>query len=464
MTAFQPITEAGMVRKGLRPHQLFLLIAPLLYLAYALLTPPFQTFDENQHLYRAWQISSLELTGERRGSQAGGELPAGLAEATMKETSSIVPQGERKVVVRPFSQIFSRNTPVGNEQTRIFYNFFGAVVYSPVSYIPQSFAVGIGEAAGLSVEWTLRLGRLFNSALCIVLIWWALKLIPFGRLVVMTIALLPPTAAGAASFGQDGLVIGAGFLLIGLGLKVAAEGRWSDREAVIAGLTCIAVTMAKIVYLPLVAVPALARPSSVPLRRWLFIPLLVGFTAMILLFAWMRFNSRAIVTFGPDLPSISEQASWMIAHPIDLCGLVLRTYLRMLPVLWAGLYTFGDSTIPTVWSAALAGTAAVFLAMIQGEQRAVALTRARRGWMLLIFMAVAILIAIAMFFTYTRPDAPYIYGIQGRYFLPALPLAAVALMRRGALAPALLMPATLTLLLVANVAALGAIVRTFYTI
>jgi uncharacterized membrane protein len=177
----------------------------------------------------------------------------------------------------------------------------------------------------------------------------------------------------------------------------------------------------------------------------------------------VRFNSHAIVKFGADLPSVSEQASWVIAHPIHFCGMVARTYLNWLPLLWADLYTFGDSTIPVVWTAALAGTGAVFLTMIQGDNHADALTPARRAWMLLLFIGVAVLIATAMFVTYVRPEATYIFGIQGRYFLPALPLAAVALMRRGPGTSQLLMPAALILLLTANAAALGTIVRTFYS-
>jgi uncharacterized membrane protein len=462
MTAFQPITEVGTTRRRLRPDQLFLLIAPLLYLAYALLTPPFQTFDENQHVYRAWQISSLELTAERRDTQAGGELPPGLAEATIKEIGSVVPQGERRIAVHSLSERFSINTPIGNDQPRIFYNFFGAVVYSPVGYMPQSLAVRVGEAVGLSVEWTVRLGRLFNCILCIALICWALRLIPFGRNVMLVIALLPPTAAGAASFGQDGLAIGAGFLLTALGLKVAAEERWSVRDRLTAGLAGIAVTLSKIVYLPLIAVAALPRPSGISFRRWLSVPLLISVTAALLLSAWVRLNSSSMVKFGPDLPSVSEQVSWVIAHPIQFGGLVAQTYLRLVPVLWAELYTFGDSTVPIVWTAAVAGTFAVILTMIQGETHADALTRARRAWMLLIVIAVAVLVATAMFVTYAHPDTVHIFGIQGRYLLPAFPLATIALMRRGEGAPAFMMPIAFILVLLANVAVLRTIVLTFY--
>ena len=463
MTALQPITErTRIVGRRSRASRLFLLIAPLLYAAYALLTPPFQTFDENQHLYRAWQISSFQLTGERRGLQSGGELPPGLGSATLQEIGSLMPQGERRAVVRPFSKIFSRNSQSGKNRPAVFYNFYGAVLYPPISYIPQTAAVWIGEATDLSVEWTLRLGRLMNAALCIGLIWWALTLIPYGGGIMLIIAILPPTAAGAASFSQDGMIIGASFLITGAALKVAAERRWSVRNTILVGVAGVIVTIAKIVYLPLVIVSVLPKPQRISWCRWTSVPLLAGLVASVLLFAWMRVNAQAVIpTMRPWVPTIPEQVSWSLAHPGDFSLLIGRTYLLWLPKAWARLYEFGDSTVPVVWTAAVSGTLAIFAAMIRGDSHD--LPTSRRIWMLLVFTAVALLIATAMFLTLAPRGAVAIEGIQSRYFLPVLPLAAIALMRRSETESPLLMKAALTLALISHGAALSTIATTFYT-
>src|SRR5262245_29628451 len=64
----------------MHPARLYLMLAPLIYLIYALLAPPFQTPDEHQHLFRAWQVAHFQWIGERRENEAGGLLPAGLGE------------------------------------------------------------------------------------------------------------------------------------------------------------------------------------------------------------------------------------------------------------------------------------------------------------------------------------------------------------------------------------------------
>ena len=468
MTAYQPVTNgvqtASPTRVTNRPCRLFLLIAPLLYAAYALLTPPFQNFDENQHLYRAWQISSGQLTAQRRGNRSGGELPPGLATATIHEIGSAVPQGHPSVLRRPFSEIFAQSTPIGTHRKLIYYDFFGSALYSPAGYLPQVAAVLTGEAGGLSVEWTLRLGRLLNVALCISLVACALSVIPYGRWPMAIVALSPPMAAGAASFGQDGLVNSAGLVLTALGLKVAADRRWTSGRALAVGVAGGAITLAKFVYLPLVAVAAFPLPRDITVRRWLLPPLLIGALAAALLYGWMRINADAVLDpLSPRLPSFREQVTWAAVHPIDFALLIGRTWLVWLLSLWARIYAFGDSTVPVVWIAAVPGTAALVAILAYGEPDAMDLTRSRRFWMLLIFAAVALLITTAMFILSSPRGAVVIGGIQGRYFLAILPLGAIALMRRGENAPSSVLTAAIVLVLLANIATLGTIAWTFYS-
>lgn len=460
---FQPVMASFQTwREDRRPQRLFLLLAPFLFAAYALLVPPFQTFDETQHLQRAWQVSQGELSAELRGRQSGGDLPPGLGKAAIAQLGEIEPQGKRHVVVHPFADMFSQNTLPGYDQPPLFYNFFGAAVYSPIGYLPQALAIRVGQATGMSVEWIVRSGRLLNTAICIALVAWALALMPFGRWVMMTIGLLPPVAAGAASMGQDGLIVGCGFVMTAWSLNAAVEGRWRMRGAVALGLAAITATLAKFVYLPLVGIALLPKPRRASWLRWIAVPLAIGCAAAVALLGWMSVNAHALVKFLPDLPSMGEQVVWIVTNPIQFATLIAQTYWHLLPYAWAGFYAFGDSTVPIILPAAIIGTQAILLAMICGDS-AHDLTRSRRLWMLLIFAAVLVLIATALFISFNEPGTQHIEGFQSRYLLPVLPLAAVALMRRSVTTSRLLAPGVLVLTLVAHVATLGAILRTFYS-
>jgi uncharacterized membrane protein len=185
---------------------------------------------------------------------------------------------------------------------------------------------------------------------------------------------------------------------------------------------------------------------------------------MVLLITWMRIAAPTLVqTMRPWVPGLAEQVHWAVGHPVEFLSLVGRTYLLWLPLSWATLYSFGDSTIPTVWPAAFAGTGSLYLTMILGDPEAAELTRFRRAWMLLIFATIGMLIATAMFLALAPRGAITIEGIQARYFLPVLPVLAIALMRRGKVAHWSVAIAALALALVANAATIGAILTTFYT-
>ena len=83
--------------------------------------------------------------------------------------------------------------------------------------------------------------------------------------------------------------------------------------------------------------------------------------------------------------------------------------------------------------------------------------------MLSIAAIVAVLIASAIFVSFTRLGAAYIPSIQARYFVPILPLTLVALMRKGEKPSLPALSSALALTVVAQLLALGRIVRTFYT-
>ena len=56
-------------------HVPYILLFGLLF---ALLIPPFQSPDEPNHFYRAWQVSEGHFFPEKKGDRLGGMLPASL--------------------------------------------------------------------------------------------------------------------------------------------------------------------------------------------------------------------------------------------------------------------------------------------------------------------------------------------------------------------------------------------------
>src|SRR6185503_12020762 len=111
--------------------------------------PPLQVPDEQQHFYRAYQLSELRIRGVVNGAAAGAVLPSSLAELADRFLGTRIIHTDRPVRPSPLWNTLSGLwTPLEPER-REFVEFTGAAFYSPLAYLPQVAALVAGRAAGL---------------------------------------------------------------------------------------------------------------------------------------------------------------------------------------------------------------------------------------------------------------------------------------------------------------------------
>lgn len=443
--------------------RLFTWLAPALYLFFALVTPPFQTPDEQQHLFRAWQLSTFQLIGERQGEISGGYLPPGVARAAATELGTTLPHQKKFVSQTSWGERFARATPIGADEPPVFTNFVGSVSYSPVGYVPQVLAIWAGRGLDLPVEWIVRLGRVLNSGLTFVILLCALRALPVGRMVLLFIALLPMTAACAGSFGQDGLVIGASAWLAALCLRAVMAGAWRREDLGPAMALTLVVTLAKFVYLPLAGLALLLQGRDRRLRiGWPSVIAMAIAVAALLL--WMMPNGDLVVRAKPQLSVPSDQLAYMIQHPwafpqafastFDLHGL----YLVLRSLVWFAWFNVGP-VMPSLFLSLFS----LALVLWMGDGRARDLRPVWRVWSLLICAGIFLAIALSMYLAATPFGARHIYGVQGRYLLPfLLPLLLCVLPPRRGAPPGWLVKVAAGAMLFANATALVAIAQAFY--
>jgi uncharacterized membrane protein len=446
------------------PRIVLLVAGAFLYVAYALITPPFQTPDEQQHLFRAWQLAHFQLHAERRGDEVGGMLPTGLPDAAVAELGTAAPHVEiRPVPRRPLAQMFERSTPVSDSQPKRFANFLGGALYGPVGYAPQIAALWASSALGWSAEATVRLGRLFNAALTLGLLALALTIMPVGRLFVLLLALMPMTAAMAASLGQDGLIIGSCAMVTALGLRAAREARWSRSALVLLGLFGGVLGLTKIVYTPLIALALLPVPRG---RRPL--PWMAGPAALLALAAglsalWLKINAGAVVRMAPGLSDPGAQLAFIAAHPSALLATLARTLADLGGHIVMTSFSFGWLTVGPVMGAAFLAGAALVTALFHGIPAGTLPGRGWRVWGALIALLIAAGISTAIYIASSPVGSPIVLGLQGRYFLPLLPLLGLVAARPRGAARKDLLWISVALMLGSNVLALLAIGGAFYT-
>jgi uncharacterized membrane protein len=177
---------------------LFVAFSLVFGLAMTVVTPPFQVPDEPQHLLRAYQISEFHFLPTFRDDKGGAELPTSIALICR-------PFGD----VRYWGEVTSARTILKTlriplrPEVRAYYEFPNTAVYSPLAYLPQAIAVGIGRELRLTPLTLMYLARFANLLIWIGSGYLVLRLAPGFRRPMFLLMLMPMALYEAASVSAD---------------------------------------------------------------------------------------------------------------------------------------------------------------------------------------------------------------------------------------------------------------------
>ncbi len=401
-------------------------------LLFAAVLPPCQAPDENKHFLRAYHVSEGHLVPEvTEPGWLGGNLPESVTR--ISETSKYL-RFHSNVKVNPDvlrSLASDRLEPERRRPT----SFEGAEANLFVGYIPQAMAIALGRLVGLNPIGLFYVARLANLTLAAFALSLALRLAPTGRLVFSMVALLPVTVQQVASVSPDASIISGAFLLTTLLLRASLVGvpaGWS-LVARVAGLTAW-LAVCKFTLAPLTLL-CLGVPRKV-LGSWFHY--LAGAAVIgpaVLLAASLLIVGRAQAPPGPRedllgrIPAPAEQAHILRRDPLTFLVAMGNSWVQE-PYL-DHLFTLGwlDTGIPRP----LAYPYAAILIFVALASRSHGLPRRVRVVAIVAVVACLLAIFLAFFLLVTPPGDKVIRDVQGRYFIPFLPLALLLLSNRSRL-------------------------------
>ncbi len=420
---FDSLSDAFVQR---RPRRAFAVLTPLFGLLYVFVTPPFQSPDEPQHFYRAFQISELGLIGRKTpgeaGPRAGGVLPRNLKRVADLVLDD-VPHNEQRHV-DPAAIRAALAIPLDPED-REFLEFPTNVLYSPIPYAPQAAAIALGRLFHAPPLVLLYLARLFNLAAWFLLVAAALRLTPVFRWVFLVLALAPMSVAQAASASADALTNGAAFLLIAsifeaaFSPAAAVDGARLLRLAVLS----LVVSLCKPVYALLPAlvliIPAAGFGGRKKLRLAAAAVPAIGWGAMA---AW----SAAVASLSVPLQagvSGAGQIRLILAQPgriLSAVGGMLRAHFGDHVREFVGQLGWLDVALPT--ALILLFLVVLAFAALADKSGAITVRWRPKALGILISVVSAAAIAATIYIVWNPVGAAGIEGVQGRYFIPFGPL------------------------------------------
>lgn len=426
---FERVKNRGLF---VQPERVFLWSALVFGVVFVVATPPFQAPDEQAHFFRAYQVSEFkfipkqfEINGKER---FGGELPASLDIAAVNLMKDIPGNPTKVFDVRLYGEYLTQKL-----EPSYAYNiaFEGAAIYSPVSYAPQAVGIGIGrlfEASPLLLIW---LGRLGNLLVWVCLVYFAVRLLPFAKWLLILLALNPLTLFLAASLSADAITIGMAFLFVSLVVASLKGGvPLSNSRLSALALLPVGLGLTKPVNF-LFAVLLLCIPWSRFKTKKRYILFCVGTVLLTLLasLGWSALVREAIIITGQvQRPGSGidpgAQLSFILHHPFSYVKTLITNYVFITPGgfgdsvvrSYFGILGWLDTLVP-LWVMLLYMAGLVVTAMYQ-LGRGLVLSLWQKALMLGMFLASSVASITALYLNYTPVGAHVVEGVQGRYFMP----------------------------------------------
>ena len=443
---------------------LYLVVALIWGLSMIAITPPFQVPDEDAHYYRAWSVAELQLVA---GPHMIVTLPANVATLPARIGSGVGrdwPHNSyslEKARSLLWEKIDGRTTPVRT----------GAASYGPIGYIPQAVGISIARALGHSPLLGLYLGRILNLLATAILVFFAIRAVPFGKSLVALVALLPMFVFEAGSLSVDGLALSGALLFLALVLRLRSSESVRTTDLVLLGLAAALLLNTKAGFAVLVflifAVPPRRFGGTRRYVAWVCSILAVTFgLAALLMFTAP--NQLIAVPAGVDQ---ARQLSFVLHHPwafvkvlaatlnhVSLGNTDLTYVPASLPEETYGFLGWLTVRLPAIGFYAMV-TAAVLLL---GYRETISLTWWSRTVMAVTAVLFSIGAALALYLGWSPVGASVVGGLQGRYIIPAL---ALGLFTIYGIRPARQRAVVLILLVAVAIAALttlAALVRFYY--
>ena len=197
----KPTPKTSNWRSPTTPYALTLILVLFsLCLAISVLTPPFQSPDEDMHLKRAYLLAHGQIWLETPvGKPTGGEINQGLLQYA--ESFEKIPfHAERKLSA---NELYEAGQ-VRWQNTTLVSPISGPNYYFPLIYIPQALGIGLGEALDLSVHTSYQLAKIAALLAACFLIYWALSIYQFSA-ASLALFILPMSVFQIGSASLDGI-------------------------------------------------------------------------------------------------------------------------------------------------------------------------------------------------------------------------------------------------------------------
>jgi uncharacterized membrane protein len=415
---------------SLRLEYLYLAVALLWGIGLVVLMPPFQVPDEPAHFYRAWGLAQGQILPPRNYREIlpanvwslREAFPVGVIGVPSRYPGYDPGKVKRLLGERIASRKVSAVTAIPSQ--------------NPLAYVPQALGIELARVTGFSPLGSFYLARLLNLLTAVALVFFAIRLLPFGKVMLLIVALFPVTISEMASTSPDALAIAGAFFFTGLLLNLSQRATVKDSQMVAVLLSALLLLAVKPGYFPMVGLLFLIKPASLTSARRYAAWISCTIGAVLLVAALTVLTAPAApanlpIAVGPVVPGADSvaQLKLVLTDPLGFGGTMFKT-------LGSAGITYGYWMIGLLsWLSINISHSAVLLVLllilclIGGFEGEPPIRAWRRSVLLVTWVATTTSVTLAIYLTLNAVGNLTVDSLQGRYFTPMFPLLLLGLYR-----------------------------------
>jgi uncharacterized membrane protein len=408
------------------------------------LTPPMRGADEPAHFVRAYGLSQGEIVPSTKDAQNRKGI---FISTKLQQQMEMFELARTRIHEENFSysDLFDRyrthfgttTTKSGSDQ-KAFNLYGGSEGYSPIPYLPYIPAIALARFLDFDFLGMIYLMRSIGFMVMTALMAYVIFIVPRLRWAFVLIAMLPSALFARATLSADGMSLVFAMLVAALALRGVVYPQ--DGNVWTRSLWMSLCALAKPPQIAFILMGTMRWPLGQTARYWAALTIALA-PPLVFAAIWTVLSGTDVAIWridGSQTPAEHFDPVWklryMIEHPLHFPALLAASlgdvdyYGQQL----IGVLGWLDTPLQSWVYPSLALCLIGVLAEPVGGSRQ---TRMRVGAMSAT-TAVAYCLAVFLIFylVWTGIDDEKIHGVQGRYFLVVLPLAAItisALLNRG---------------------------------
>lgn len=381
---------------------------------YNIVFTPLSIPDEQRHYVTAMSTSN-KLMGNFSDGKSGTTLRTEDADFYNNSNSSI----SEIEYDRVYSELKLFATKQGN--TVIEPN---PLKNKEIDYLFPAIGITLCRLFNFSGMLTFYIGRLFNILFMALCLFFAMKRMPYGKIVPFVICMLPMTLHLTASYSYDVYTIGLSLVLFAELLRSIYKPStftWKNM-AVLTALAFIALPQKAVYFWIAFLVLLIPKDKFISKTQRIVTKVAVSVIGIVGI-GIVQFTNIFSSTYNDILKCETYSLTYIFTHPTKVIAMIARTTSALGTFYYESMIgkTLGwfQISIPTIFIYGF--TIILILAFLRKDNEPKAKPTQRLFAVLLFGLIFCTTLAFFMH-DWTKIGSRYIDGVQGRYFIPCIPL------------------------------------------